>query len=100
MRLHTLVGDMGCCLSGGQRQRLLLARALYRQPRILFLDEATSHLDVPAEKRILDRLDQLEMTIISVAHRPDVLRRATNVIFVEPYNRQTNSDGIQSAAKP
>ncbi len=86
MRLHTLVGDMGCSLSGGQRQRLCLARALYRQPRILFLDEATSHLDANTEKKILDRLQNLRITMISVAHRPDIIRRAERVIFVG--NRQ------------
>ena len=77
---------MGCSLSGGQRQRLCLARALYRQPRILFLDEATSHLDANTEKKILDRLQNLRITMISVAHRPDIIRRAERVIFVG--NRQ------------
>jgi ATP-binding cassette subfamily B protein RaxB len=82
MRLHTLIGELGCCLSGGQRQRLCLARALYRDPRVLFLDEATSHLDAQTEKKILDRILDLRITTISVAHRPDVIRRAGHVIFV------------------
>jgi ATP-binding cassette subfamily B protein RaxB len=82
MTLHTLLGDTGNTLSGGQHQRILLARALYRSPRLLFLDEATSHLDVDAERRILDRLGYSSMTIISVAHRPDVLARADRVIMV------------------
>jgi len=80
MTLYTLLGDAGSSLSGGQQQRLLLARALYRSPRILFLDEATSHLDIDTERRILDRLANSGMTIISVAHRPDVLARADRVI--------------------
>lgn len=50
------VGDMGSALSGGQRQRLLLARALYRNPKILFLDEATAHLDVDTERKIHESL--------------------------------------------
>src|SRR5690606_36420278 len=49
MKYESLVGDMGTTLSGGQKQRILLARALYRQPKILFLDEATSHLDTRLE---------------------------------------------------
>ncbi len=82
MQLHTLVGELGCCLSGGQRQRLCLARALYRKPRILFLDEATSNLDAQTEKKILDRIQDLRITTISVAHRPDIIRRAERVIYV------------------
>jgi ATP-binding cassette subfamily B protein RaxB len=80
MTLYTLLGDAGSSLSGGQQQRILLARALYRQPRLLFLDEATSHLDIDTERRVLDRLANSGMTIISVAHRPDVLGRADRVI--------------------
>jgi ATP-binding cassette subfamily B protein RaxB len=80
MTLYTLLGDAGNSLSGGQQQRILLARALYRQPRLLFLDEATSHLDIDTERRVLDRLANSDMTIISVAHRPDVLARADRII--------------------
>ena len=80
MTLYTLLGDAGNSLSGGQQQRILLARALYRKPRILFLDEATSHLDIDTERRVLDNLADSEITIISVAHRPDVLARADRVI--------------------
>jgi ATP-binding cassette subfamily B protein RaxB len=82
MRLQTALSDMGSNLSGGQRQRLLLARAIYRRPRILFLDEATSHLDVGTEQRILKRLRSLEITILSVAHRQEVLRHADRVIQI------------------
>jgi ATP-binding cassette subfamily B protein RaxB len=80
MRLETPVGDMGSTLSGGQRQRLTLARALYRRPKVLCLDEATSHLDVDTEARVLDHVDALGITVVSVAHRPDVVRRAGRVI--------------------
>jgi ATP-binding cassette subfamily B protein RaxB len=83
MGLDTPVGDMGSTLSGGQRQRLALARAFYRQPRVLFLDEATSHLDIETESRVLDNVDALRITVVSVAHRPDVLRRAGRVIRLE-----------------
>ncbi len=83
MTLYTLLGDAGCNLSGGQQQRLLLARALYRKPRILFLDEATSHLDIDTERRVLDKLGDSGITIISVAHRPNVLARADRLIQIE-----------------
>jgi ATP-binding cassette subfamily B protein RaxB len=80
MGYNTLVGDMGSALSGGQQQRLLLARALYSQPSILILDEATSHLDVPTEQRIAATLAELRMTRVFAAHRPDTIAIADRVI--------------------
>ena len=56
MQYNTLVGDMGTVLSDGQKQRILLARALYREPTILFLDEATSHLDIARERSVNDAI--------------------------------------------
>jgi ATP-binding cassette subfamily B protein RaxB len=67
-------------LSGGQVQRLLLARAIYRRPRILFLDEATSHLDVDTEARVLQNLRDLGITTISIAHRQAIIEQATRII--------------------
>jgi ATP-binding cassette subfamily B protein RaxB len=69
MRYETLVGDMGSTLSGGQRQRLLLARALYRRPRMLIIDEGTSHLDPAREQSVNSAIGSLGITRISVAHR-------------------------------
>lgn len=80
MKLATQISDMGRNLSGGQVQRLILARALYRKPAILFLDEATSHLDVVTERRILKNIAALGITVVSVAHRPDVIENAQQVI--------------------
>ena len=82
MTYNSLIGDMGSSLSGGQKQRVMLARALYRQPRILFLDEGTAHLDVDNEKHINDSLKSLQMTRISVAHRPEMSSGADRVLRI------------------
>ena len=80
MSYHSLVGDMGSSLSGGQRQRLILARALYRQPRLIFLDEATSHLDVQRERLVNGARRELQITKIVVAHRPETIATADRVL--------------------
>jgi ATP-binding cassette subfamily B protein RaxB len=82
MTYNSLVGDMGSSLSGGQKQRIMLARALYRQPQILFLDEGTAHLDVENEKRINSSLKSLKMTRISVAHRPEISSGADRILWI------------------
>jgi ATP-binding cassette subfamily B protein RaxB len=79
MGYRTLVGDMGAALSGGQKQRVILARALYRKPHILFLDEATSHLDLQLEERVNRSLDYLGITRIVIAHRPQTIHAAQQV---------------------
>lgn len=80
MGYSTLVGDMGCALSGGQVQRIVLARALYRRPRVLFIDEGTANLDVAGEKVVAEGLRELGITQILTAHRPDTLRRVPRVL--------------------
>ena len=82
MGYHTLIGDMGASLSGGQRQRLLLARALYKRPRVLLLDEATSALDIDRERIVNQQVKQLQLTRVIVAHRPETIASASRVIVL------------------
>ena len=79
----TAVGERGVTLSGGQRQRVALARALVGEPRVLFLDDATSAVDPVVEGEILDNLrSQLQLTMLVVAHRLSTIRLADRVVFV------------------
>lgn len=82
MGYNSLVGDMGTALSGGQKQRVLLARALYRRPKILFMDEATSHLDTKTESYVSSAIQQLNITRVVIAHRPETIASVDRVIEV------------------
>jgi ATP-binding cassette, subfamily B, bacterial CvaB/MchF/RaxB len=82
MAYNSLIGDMGTFLSGGQKQRILLARALYRRPRILFMDEGTSHLDVALEGRVNTAVKALGLTRIIIAHRLETIASASRVLTV------------------
>jgi ATP-binding cassette subfamily B protein RaxB len=84
MGYETLVGDMGSSLSGGQMQRVVLARALYRGPRILLLDEATSHLDEDNERAINEAIRRLPISRLIVAHRRSTLDMADRVVPIWP----------------
>lgn len=80
MGYETLIGELGTGISGGQKQRLFIARALYRQPGILFMDEATSHLDAENELAINQAISSLKITRIIVAHRQSTIESAEKVI--------------------
>lgn len=82
MQYLSVVGDMGSSLSAGQRQRVLLARALYRNPKLLFLDEGTANLDPETEAQIADLIAALPITKVVVAHRPALIERADTVFVV------------------
>lgn len=84
MTYNTLIGDMGMTLSGGQKQRVVLARALYKEPKILFLDEATSHLDVALEQAVNHAVKQLNVTRVIIAHRPETIRSADRIFVFTP----------------
>ena len=76
MQFETLIGDMGSTLSGGQKQRVLLARALYRQPKILLMDEGTAHLDSKHEAAVNAAINAMGITRIIIAHRQETIAAA------------------------
>lgn len=80
MAYESFIGDMGAALSGGQKQRLILARALYRKPKLLILDEATSHLDTAKELVINEAIREMEVTRIVIAHREQTIASADRTI--------------------
>ena len=80
MGYDTQVEAVTTSLSAGQVQRLLIARALYRAPRILFMDEGTSHLDAATEDALMDNLSALDMTLVFITHNPKLLGRAHHVL--------------------
>lgn len=83
--LDTVVGERGIRLSGGQRQRVAVARAFYREPAVLILDEGTSALDTATEAAMVAAIDELKAgrTLIAVAHRISTVRRADRIVVVD-----------------
>lgn len=83
MKYNTLITDTGLSFSGGQKQRILLARALYKEPRIMFLDEATSHLDAETEDKINRVVSTLGIARIIVAHRQETILSCDRILVLE-----------------
>lgn len=81
MGYETLVGDMGSTLSGGQKQRVLLARALYRAPKLLVMDEGTAHLDAQTEQSVNKAIAGMGITRIVIAHRAETIQAADRILF-------------------
>ena len=96
MGYQSLIGDMGAALSSGQRQRIMLARALYRDPDILFLDEGTANLDEENERAIADMIASLPVTRIVVAHRPALVERA-DIVFTLDGGKVVRAEGRKRA---
>lgn len=82
MGYHTFIKGDDCFLSGGQKQRILLARALYSRPYILFLDEATSHLDIIMESKINETIRSLNIIVVMIAHRKETISMADRVFYL------------------
>jgi len=83
--MNTRIGEKGVKLSGGEKQRVGIARAIIKNPQILFLDEATSHLDLESEAKIQDSLDHVfeKVTGVVIAHRLTTIRKMDKIIVVE-----------------
>jgi ATP-binding cassette subfamily B protein len=85
LRYNTVIGQDGRAVSQGQRQRILIGRAVYRDPRFIFLDEATSSLDANNERVIVENLSEFysSRTVVVVAHRLSTVRRADRIVVLD-----------------
>ena len=85
MKYQTLIGERGIRLSGGQRQRLGIARALYNNPKVLVMDEATNALDIHTEQLVIEEIKKLrkDRTMILITHRLNSVKDCDNIILIE-----------------
>jgi ATP-binding cassette subfamily B protein RaxB len=91
MQYNTIVGSLGMALSGGQKQRVLLARALYRRPQLLFLDEAFDQIDVALERRISTSLAGSSIAVVLVSHRSETISGSISRIEMTPPSSREKS---------
>ena len=82
---NTIIGQMGQFLSGGEKQRILIARAVYKDPDFLFLDEGTSSLDANNERTIMENLSGFfqNKTVVIVAHRLSTVKNADQIVVLD-----------------
>ena len=96
MGYHSLIGDMGTTMSAGQQQRLLLARAIYAKPSILFLDEATANIDASTAREIMLNIKSLKVTTIVVTHQTELLPKPVKKIMLDSGSRgESHRDGVR-----
>ena len=97
MQYHSLLAEAAADISGGQKQRLFIARALYHAPRVLFLDEATSHLDAASEALVTRAIEALDMTRVLVAHRKETIAVADRVVVMDPATGLVRAAAVPAA---
>lgn len=82
MGYDSLIGDMGTALSLGQQQRILIARALYHKPRVIFMDEGTAHIDAKTEIRIMQKIRELGISCVFISHNKSLLKYADKIVHL------------------
>jgi ATP-binding cassette subfamily B protein RaxB len=95
MQYYSMLAEAAQDISGGQKQRLFIARALYNDPKVLFLDEATSHLDAESERQVSQAIKALRLTRILIAHRKETVATADRVLMLNSGGTITQRDEVQ-----
>jgi ATP-binding cassette, subfamily B, bacterial len=98
---NTKIGKTGVDISGGQKQRILIARAVYKNPKIIFLDEATNSLDATNEKMIMNNLNEffINKTVLVIAHRLSTVKNADQIVVLENGRIEEIGDHLSLTAK-